>query len=78
MRVQVKLFARFREVLPPQARGQATVDLPDGATVGHLLDQLGIVQPVRLVSINHQPETDRGRLLRDGDQVSVFPFVSGG
>jgi sulfur carrier protein ThiS len=78
MRVQVKLFSRFREVLPPQARGQATVELPDGATVAHLLDHLGIVQPVRLVSINNQPEGDHGRLLRDGDQVLIFPFVSGG
>ncbi len=78
MRVQVKLFGRFRQALPSEARGQVAVDLPDGATVEDLLTHLGIDQPVRLVSINNQPDRDRARPLRDGDEVLVFPFVSGG
>lgn len=78
MQVHVKLFSRFREHLPREARGEATLDLPDGATVGDLLDRLGIVRRVQLIAINDQPETDRARVLREGDRVRVFPFVVGG
>jgi molybdopterin converting factor small subunit len=78
MRVQVKLFSRFREHLPSEAKGEATIELPDEATVGHLLDHLGIVRRVQLITINDEPETDRGRLLDEGDSVRIFPFVVGG
>jgi molybdopterin converting factor small subunit len=78
MDVHVRLYSRFREHLPPEAKGQATITLPDGATVGHLLDHLGIVRRVQLMMINDEPETDRARVLHDGDQVRIFPFVVGG
>ena len=52
--------------------------LPDGATVDVLLNQLGIVKPVKLITINGQHETDRGRLLGEGDSVRLFPIVVGG
>ena len=38
MQVQVKLFSRFREHLPPEARGEATIKLPDGATIEDLIE----------------------------------------
>ncbi len=78
MHVHVKLFSRFRERLPREARGQATIELPDGASVSHLLDHLGIVGRVQLITVNDEPETDRARPLYDGDKVRIFPFVVGG
>jgi sulfur carrier protein ThiS len=78
MTVHVKLFSRFRRHLPPEARGEADVELPQGATVAHLLDHLGISGRVQLVSVNDDPEPDRERVLREGDRVRVFPFVVGG
>lgn len=78
MQVHVKLHSRFREHLPPEARGQATIALPDGATVQHLLDHLGIVRRVQLMTVNDESETDRARVLHDGDRVRIFPFVVGG
>jgi len=78
MQVHVKLFSRFREHLPREVRGEATLDLPDGATVADLLDRLGIVRRVQLIAINDEPETDRARVLHEGDRVRVFPFVVGG
>ena len=78
MQVHVKLFSRFREHLPPEARGQATVELPDDATVEALLAHLDITGRVQLVTINEQPETDRARALNDGDDVRIFPVVVGG
>ena len=78
MHVHVKLYSRFRRHLPTEARGEATVELPDGATVDELLGQLGIVKPVKLITINGQQETDRGRPLGEGDSVRLFPIVVGG
>jgi sulfur carrier protein ThiS len=78
MQLHVKLFSRFREHLPSEARGQATIELPGGATVGQLLEYLGIVRRVQLITINGEAETDRARILHDGDRVHIFPFVVGG
>lgn len=78
MQLHVKLFSRFRERLPREARGKATIELPGGSTVGQLLDHLGIAGRIQLISINGEPETDRSRALHDGDTVHIFPFVVGG
>ncbi len=78
MHVYVRLYSRFRRHLPTEARGEATVELPDGATVDELLDRLGIVKPVKLITVNGQHETDRGRLPGEGDSVRLFPIVVGG
>jgi sulfur carrier protein ThiS len=78
MVVQVKLFSRFRQLLPREARGEAAVQVPDGTTVAGLLEQLGVQGRVQLVSVNDEPEPDRERVLSDGDRVRVFPFGVGG
>jgi molybdopterin converting factor small subunit len=78
MRVEVRLFSRLREHLPPDARGEAIVELPEGATVGQLLAHLGIDVHVKLLSVNSQRETNWGRALHDGDVVRIFPIVVGG
>ena len=78
MEVHVKLFSRFREHLPPEARGEATIELPEGATVGQLLDHFNIGTRIRLIAINGEREADRCRVLCDGDSVRVFPIVHGG
>jgi molybdopterin converting factor small subunit len=78
MRIHVRLFSRFQEHLPPEAHGVADVDLPDGATVGDLVGQLGIVRRVKLITVNDRPETDLTRPLAEGDSVRIFPIVVGG
>ena len=78
MTVHVKLFSRFRRHLPESARGEADVELAQGATVAQLLEHLSINGRVQLVSVNGDPEPDRERVLEEGDRVRVFPFVVGG
>ena len=78
MLVHIKLFSRFRELLPPEARGEADIELPPETTVEQLLDHLGVTGPVKLIDVNGTRETDRARLLREGDTVRIFPFVVGG
>jgi sulfur carrier protein ThiS len=78
MVVQVKLFSRFRELLPREARGEAQVQVPEGVTVAGLLEQLGVQGRVQFISVNDEPEPERERVLHDGDRVRVFPFGVGG
>ena len=78
MKVHVRLFSRFREKLPPEARGEATIELPDGASIQHLLAHLDIHRPVKLIVVNGERETDRDRILCDGDTVRIYPVVVGG
>lgn len=80
MRIQIKLFASTRELF-----GASSIerDLPEGATVGDLIELLrletnGKVGPGYLhVAIDKRyagPDT----VLRPGDEAAVFPPVSGG
>ncbi len=80
--VQVRLFSRFRTIVPAEAQGRTSVQLPAGASVSQLLDALDLGSGehgrVRLVSVNDQPQPDPDYVLRDGDRVRIFPFVVGG
>jgi molybdopterin converting factor small subunit len=77
MRVDVRLFSVLRRYAPEGAE-VATLELEPGATVGRLLERLGVpegVERVVLVNGHHgSPETP----LADGDVVTLFPPVAGG
>ena len=77
--VQVKLFATLRQHRPGTKLGEAfSVDLPEGGTVGDLIQRLGLPEgEVKLVFVNgHFRENDH--ILAAGDQVGIFPPVGGG
>ncbi len=91
MKIQVQLFSILRDCLPPDAeRGQATIALPDGATLADLVTHLGIDQQLGYsapeiitraawqVVINGSFASDIERSLQDGDQVQIFPPLAGG
>jgi molybdopterin converting factor small subunit len=91
MQIHVQLFSILRDCLPPDAeRGKATVTLPDGATLTDLVTHLGIDRHLGYnaseltsaaswqVMVSGQFELDMERVLLDGDQVHIFPPVSGG
>lgn len=78
MRVQVLLFALFREQAG-QARLQ--LELPEGSTVADVKALLEAQYPLRLTgglaAINEQL-AQLGDLLQDGDELAFLPPVSGG
>lgn len=79
IRVTVKLFATLRRYYPELGIGEGIeVELPDGATVGHLINHLGLPPDhVRVVFINGIAR-DESHPLSDGDEVGMFPPVGGG
>ena len=91
IQVHVQLFTILRRCLPPATeRGQATIPLPEGATVADLITHLGIdrclgYDAAELTSkagwqvlISGRFELDMGRVLHDGDEVRIFPPIAGG
>lgn len=80
MRLSVRLFASAREAVGTPT---LTVDLPAGATVGILVQQLraGYPQlntlPELVISVNYEYAHGEQQL-REGDEVALIPPVSGG
>ena len=82
MTVQVRLFGEFREHLPEgSVGGRAKVELPEGATVFTLVEQLGLPYEAEegvLVAAVNDEVADLRAPLADGDVVSMFPPLAGG
>ncbi len=80
MRVRVLPFGILKDWLGASA---TTLELPEGASVGDLLDRLGELQNAVpalrgiAVSVNAEYAT-AAHLLSDGDEVGLLPPVSGG
>jgi MoaD family protein len=81
MKVTVKLFARFREVV---GDGKLERELPKGATVEDCLSNLHVEFPRlaeltqrTIISVN-QEFAALDTPLHDGDEIAIFPPVSGG
>jgi molybdopterin converting factor small subunit len=79
VRVTVTCFGAMREYLPATADGNhAALDLPDGSTVGDLVDALGA--PRRLVHalLVDEVQGDLAHGLHEGAAVTLMPPFSGG
>jgi molybdopterin converting factor small subunit len=77
IKIKLQLFSILREKLPADAKGRAEMRFKTGATLDELLDELDIKRKVT-ISVNGIQETDKSRILCDGDEVSIFSAVSGG
>jgi len=75
--VRLQLYSILREKLPPEAKGQSTLDLEDGATIADIIEMLDIRRNI-VISVNDVHEPDISRALRDGDSVRMFSSVGGG
>jgi molybdopterin synthase catalytic subunit len=81
VRVRVHLFARYREAV---GRGQVDLELPEGGTVeaawSAVVDrhpQLAQYRPYTLFAVGHD-YVEPDYHLKPGDELSLFPPVSGG
>lgn len=81
MRVKVKLFASFREIVGSK---EEDLEVRDGTTVQMLLEdyisrfpQMAKFRDHIILSVNKEYGAP-ARVLRDGDEISFLPPVSGG
>jgi molybdopterin converting factor small subunit len=79
MKVEVRLFANFREFLPPGTKGYSVfLDFAEGTTIGQVLERLQISESIPMLTLVngiHQKFEDP---LHSGDVLSLFPPVAGG
>ncbi|HUV80400.1 MAG TPA: molybdopterin converting factor subunit 1 [Candidatus Bathyarchaeia archaeon] len=79
MKVTVRLFAQFREIVGEK---QKEVEIEDGMTLHDIIPLLikeypDLKKEKIIVSLNHKyahPE----EILKDDDEIALFPPVSGG
>ena len=77
MQVNVHLHGILRDHLSPEAKGRATINLEDGASVGDLITHLGIKRRV-IVALNGGQKSEKTHVLEDGDQVAIYTVIGGG
>ena len=77
MEIRLQLFSILREKLPIDAKGRAVMQLDEGATLAHLLNEPEIKRKV-VISVNGVRVSDMPRQSREGDAVKIFSSVSGG
>ena len=79
MKVRLRLFANLADYLPPDADGDGvTLELPDGALVSDVLLPLQIPERVPFLSVVNGHEVEDSQPLHDGDELTLFPPLSGG
>ena len=79
MRVEIKLFANFREYLPPGSRKSACwLELEEGTNIGRALEQLKIPDSIPMITLVNGLHRTFEDVLQPGDVLSVFPPVAGG
>jgi len=77
--VKVRLYGALRKYHPGKAIGEAVVlPIPEGTPLSALLKQISVPEEkIKLTFVNKQ-QKDVDYLLKDGDQVAVFPPIGGG
>jgi len=77
MHIHLTLYSILRKKLPPEAKGRAMLDFPEGSTLADVLSRLEIQH--RVVSIvNSRVENDLAYKLQEGDEVQFFVPIGGG
>lgn len=77
MKVNVKLIATYRELLPPECKGKAELDVAEGMTAVDLLAQLGVPIDESVVLVDGRTPDPR-EPLKEGDSVCAFSATAGG
>lgn len=83
MKVTLKLFASLGKHLPTGAqRNKITLDIAENTSVWDLLDRHNVPREAcHLVLVNgvfHPPEARGTLMLKEGDELAVWPPVAGG
>ncbi|MCK5921505.1 MAG: MoaD/ThiS family protein [Methylococcales bacterium] len=73
----MKLFATYREYLPPECNGKMEMEVPEGATAVSVLTDLGIPIDESVLLVDGR-SPNPGETLNPGEVVCAFSAVAGG
>lgn len=74
MNVKIRLFASLRQFGPEEQ----VAAFPEGATVDDVVRSLGIPGTIRLLRIVNGEHRPASHVLREGDELALFPPIAGG
>lgn len=79
MKVEVKLFANFRDYLPPKSNGYSVaLEVDTGTTISRVLEILKIPESIPMLALVNGIHRKFEDALQEGDVLSLFPPVAGG
>lgn len=76
MEIKLTLHGILRDYLPRQAKGKTTLNLPEGANINDIVQQLNLKHTVSAAVGGVQVENNY--VLRDGDDLQLFRPIGGG
>lgn len=81
MKVRIRYFALYRDL---SGKSDETVEIKEGSTLRNLMDAVKEVHPILgkqtgefLLALNEE-YANQETVLNEGDEVAIFPNVSGG
>jgi sulfur carrier protein ThiS len=80
MHITVHIYAYLRYYLPASQKSglEKEWDIPEGATVGHVLERLKLPKEVRVTVLVNNNSVDQKAILKDGDILHILPQMVGG
>ncbi|GAB4435470.1 MAG: hypothetical protein Kow0031_17210 [Anaerolineae bacterium] len=79
MKVTARLHATLRRATPNGLQNRVSVELPENATIADLLAALAIdASPEHVMLLIDHRRVTPAQPLADGDEVQLFPPISGG
>ena len=79
MKVEVRLFATLGPYMPKGSEGdRAILEVPEGTTVGQIVGSLGIPPAASAITVVNGHDAPTEHVLTDGDELAMFPPLSGG
>lgn len=77
MKIRVRCFTGMRRYAP-NGKGDFSLELPEEASVGQMLETLGVPPGMHpFIAVNGR-QAETGQRLREGDGVVVFSLAEGG
>jgi len=74
MNITVRLFASLRQFGPDEK----VAAFPDGSTIEDVIRTLNIPKTIRLLRIVNGEHRPADHVLKDGDELALFPPIAGG
>ena len=80
MHIIVHIYAHLRYYLPEPRESitEKEWEVPEGSTVGFLLEKLRMPKEIRITVLVNNNSADQQAVLKEGDVIHILPQMAGG